>query len=610
QNALRWDNKNVQYHLDMAKLLLRKNMKPAAKSRLKKVIKLDPGNAEAYFQLGLLKEDEMLWYKDLISPQEYTVFYFDDYAREDMREAERYFNKALMLDPNFAAAYYHLALIQYELADYQAMAKLLQKALNIQPDNKDFYLFAGLAFHRMGQFDSASKYFTQAANHMSNEERNLLESIEPLLNPAMQEQYTQLSSNDRNHFEQQFWKQRDPLFITEFNERLLEHFSRFAYANLRFGKPDKGIAGWTTNQGKAYIRFGAPKVMYRTRPTLEFTLGSKRNPVVPSQEYWDYQNFHLIFEDEYLSGQYKFKRSFYPEYDTKYVYEKLINDVPEYYEPDFGGSQFEIPRVLAQFKGAADSTKMELYYGMPNDQITFDGTKVLLKRGLFVFDDHWNDISRKVENRRVTLAGLNDDSTPLFWVDRQQLQLTPGRYHIALELVDEKSGNVGRYRDELIVRAFDQSGLDMSDVLIAVKIENNAQLPVYSMGNLKVIPSLFHTFKPIQPIFVYFEIYNLQLNEDAGSHYRVETRLRPVKKNKPALAKFASGVGQLFGFKKSQQTEVSTSFEYFGNSSTERVHSAVQLADAKPGSYLLTIRSTDMNSGNSIEKDITFAIIN
>ncbi|MCK7529462.1 MAG: GWxTD domain-containing protein [Ignavibacteriales bacterium] len=31
-----------------------------------------------------------------------------------------------------------------------------------------------------------------------------------------------------------FWKISDPLFLTKYNERLLEHYSRVSYSNLKF----------------------------------------------------------------------------------------------------------------------------------------------------------------------------------------------------------------------------------------------------------------------------------------------------------------------------------------------------------------------------------------
>ncbi|MFQ5823672.1 MAG: GWxTD domain-containing protein [bacterium] len=611
EKALRLDRKNVRYHLSMAKLLLKKGMQGAAKSRFKKVLKLDANNAEAYYYLGLMKKEDMLWYQDLISPQGYIVFDFKKYANEDLLEAVKYFNKAVALDPKFAKAYYHLALMQYELYDYKSMADYLQKAIDAEPNNKDFYLFLGLAYHRMGRYDSAYESYNKAKLYMSEQELALFNSIELLLNPQLKKQFAALSGKEKQEFEIIFWKQRDPYFITDYNERILEHYSRFAYANMRFGFPEKGIEGWRTDRGKAYIRFGAPKVKFRTRPYLE--LASRGNPLIPSQEYWDYDDFQLSFEDPYLSRNFTFKRSFNPDEDSKYLFGKLIKDLPDYYDHNFNGIKFELPHLITQFKGDSGKTKIELYYGVPRDHVSLtawgDSIKAMLKKGVFIFDENWQDISRTIQLRKYSIAGTVDKQDSHFLLDRHPLELEPGKYRFCLELEDENSGNVGIFREQINIRPFRQKRLDMSDLLLACKIETNLSFPVYNIGNLNIIPSLFHTFTPNQPVFVYFEIYNLSLDENNLSHYQVESILQPLKSDKSTLANLASRVGRIFGLGKTKVTQVSTSYRYIGNLKMERHHSSIQLANAISGKYMLTIRITDLNSGQKVENDVRFVII-
>ena len=41
--------------------------------------------------------------------------------------------------------------------------------------------------------------------------------------------------------EPKFWTKRDPLYLTQYNERQLEHYSGVAEANLLYSIPSKGI---------------------------------------------------------------------------------------------------------------------------------------------------------------------------------------------------------------------------------------------------------------------------------------------------------------------------------------------------------------------------------
>ncbi len=53
-----------------------------------------------------------------------------------------------------------------------------------------------------------------------------------------------------------FWTQRDPTPGTGRNERMEEYYYRVAYANERYTRLRD--AGWNTDRGEVYIRFGAP----------------------------------------------------------------------------------------------------------------------------------------------------------------------------------------------------------------------------------------------------------------------------------------------------------------------------------------------------------------
>ncbi len=63
------------------------------------------------------------------------------------------------------------------------------------------------------------------------------------------------TDNEREHFIEQFWLQRDPTPGTPENEFKEEHYRRIAYANDRFGTE---VAGWKTDRGHAYIGYGPP----------------------------------------------------------------------------------------------------------------------------------------------------------------------------------------------------------------------------------------------------------------------------------------------------------------------------------------------------------------
>ncbi len=84
----------------------------------------------------------------------------------------------------------------------------------------------------------------------------LEEDVVYIISPEEREVFLGLSTNDeREAFIEQFWRRRDPTPETAENEFRLEHYRRIAYANEQFSA---GIAGWKTDRGRIYIRYGPP----------------------------------------------------------------------------------------------------------------------------------------------------------------------------------------------------------------------------------------------------------------------------------------------------------------------------------------------------------------
>jgi len=84
--------------------------------------------------------------------------------------------------------------------------------------------------------------------------------VEILSNIATAEEYERLrkasSDSTRTAEWDRFWARRDPTPDTPRNEAMLEFFQRVRYATTHFS--GQLGAGWRTDQGRVYIRYGAP----------------------------------------------------------------------------------------------------------------------------------------------------------------------------------------------------------------------------------------------------------------------------------------------------------------------------------------------------------------
>lgn len=90
----------------------------------------------------------------------------------------------------------------------------------------------------------------------------------------------------------EFWADRDPTPDKEYNELMVEYFRRIDYAFDNFTSPQN--PGYESDQGKVYIRHGAPDRRERTFP-----------PNQPAREIWHYGDRRFVFEATTGFGDYR-----------------------------------------------------------------------------------------------------------------------------------------------------------------------------------------------------------------------------------------------------------------------------------------------------------------
>jgi hypothetical protein len=109
----------------------------------------------------------------------------------------------------------------------------------------------------------------------------------------------------------------------------------------------------------------------------------------------------------------------------------------------------------------------------------------------------------------------------VLWVDQVSMQVKPGSYFMAVLVTDPVSGRLQIYRQAVEVESYDKPGLMVSDLIVAGEILELGQESKgkFIRGDLEVLPLPSHTFDPGQPVYLYYEVYNLFRDEDGQTHY-------------------------------------------------------------------------------------------
>ncbi|MDX1439947.1 MAG: hypothetical protein R3284_08605, partial [Rubricoccaceae bacterium] len=97
-----------------------------------------------------------------------------------------------------------------------------------------------------------------------------------------------------------------------------------------------------------------------------------------------------------------------------------------------------------------------------------------------------------------------------------------------------------------------------------------------------------------QPIFLFFEVYNLGINGEQ-TDYEVDAQLRPKDKSS-GIARLARSI---FG---GGDRGVSTSYPVQSNRVDDSQYVILDATTQEPGLYTLTLKITDRSTGQSVEE--------
>ena len=583
QQAIASDPDNAEYRLTRGKIWWHQGFRSRALNQFKDIIEKDPKNTDVLNSIGVFWVYDFLSQKDRRAPfremdMRSNIFIdfkkmamrsrikdFKTFAQESKQEAVQVLRKSIQLDDTNQQPYYLLGILYFEDENWNAFHALMQALRAQYPDDKNALLFCGLAAYQIGEFNDSHDYYQRALDLMSVEERELLESIDLFAPEEGHASRDTTQTIDALLEREMFWKRQDPLYLSDFNERKMAHFSRIAYANLRFRRFSDDVEGWQTDMGKTYVKFGR----YRRRVTTnKGTWDSKEVLDAAMMEFWYYEDFQFKFcgttDDiwHFCGGAVGYLPNAVPAIETSgfTITKRVENDAkrirpyfmmripPGYIIPPISilteaphhifrktaqrfvdpylDRKYTLPHQIAAFE-ERDSVRVELSYMIPKDRLTenFETGKVRFWDGVFFFDQQWNDMYNDRLSRTFTLppqkpaqnAAAKHRNDHLL-VSRQ-VSVPQGRYHFSVEFMDQTSGLIGIARDEKQY-VYDDETFHLSDLLVGSDIQTKKALPE-SRGDLHITPNPVRTFSPSEPVFIYLELYDLQRDDFGSTQYEI-----------------------------------------------------------------------------------------
>lgn len=633
--ALSLDPSNPLYLLELGRLKLKQQIRVDALRLLSRALdqakrRDDPRLlAEVHHQIGSIYE---AWYESLAhkrltptlkgppaaeswgQPSQNVVEYVNDYLDEaqkveDSGWVERdlmveHYRAALRFDPGNLQVAIRLLGLFYDESRFTEYLALIEPLVQVVPESAAAHLFLGLGYHALGREDEAGAAFRRALELLPTDDRRAIESLAPVLRRTVAELYEGLSDEARTGFETRFWSIADPLYLTEVNERWLEHVSRAAYADLRFSAPELGLRGWETDRGVIYIRYGRPQRIGVFAP--EWNMG---NPLaaVTRTIVWSYGRKSPTFLFRQQPG---YRHATFAG-DFEFWADEYRHAQPASYRIPSLPVLYTIPVQVARFRGERpDEALVEVHAGLPLDSL--DAGMQLdtreLELGFFLLDTRGAQVERRVREIILPQESAGEIRGLRSW---RLILPADSLYHLGVEVRDPLSWRSATARDTLTARRYAPGRVQISDILLADFLHPRVAEPTTRDElDLRANPRLGYDVG--LPVHIYYEIYDLQPDSVGFGTYDVTLGVRVTSLERGGgFLQLLGVLADAWGFSIVGDDRVEVTFRRevnLGGRDRTIGWYSLDLQDAPPGEYEIRVEVADRNSGATATRVRAFRV--
>ena len=450
-----------------------------------------------------------------------------------------------------------------------------------------------------------------------------------------------------------FWFHRDPLPSFPYNHRLIEHYRRLVYAeknyrfdgirgnrqtmeaigyggsvsmyrairtppwysendkfndmgliHIRFGEPDNQIstpgqnvvdnASWLYNE-----KGGMPKMIYHfIRSKSEYWIlvsGFSQTEILTNLADWDSRYYRILTEDELgsitLMNEIKMETA-------KNAEQGLRSDRltwPKEMRP------LDVTSSLFRFRQSEKSDLVQLAYGIPLDKLKIqvtDPDSISIETGVQLFNDRLIPVFKDEHHyliRRISDSHIHEG----LFIDEFELELPLKPHFIAFHSKVTGKDIVNGWRQYLAPGDSGRDRLACSTLKTAFDIRPSGGSENRDRKSLVMVPNPLKTGKRGDPLYIYYEIYNLSLDSKGNAEYNTDFTLRLLEGRKNLFQKLFGGGGK---------SSISIRNRRTGSARTVADYLGFDVRGAAPGKYELELKILDRNTHQAASSMIVVTI--
>jgi len=247
---------------------------------------------------------------------------------------------------------------------------------------------------------------------------------------------------------------------------------------------------------------------------------------------------------------------------------------------------------------SGDTVLVPITVQIPNNQLSFQSKDGIHTATLNLFARVSSLSGRTVQTFEDTIRrdfpdSLLQGSLRTSSIYQKAVPLRPGLYRLDVVLKDTTSNNIGVVNTRLAVPPFEEDKLSASTLILADEISPVAAkdigLGMFVIGSMKVRPKLDKSFIATQSIGIYFQVYNLKIDDQ-------------THKNN------ASVEIQVFQGDQAVKHVVQSSEQLHQTGEQLTVQESLPAQTLPPGKYRIEIKTTDAVANQSITRSADFTV--
>jgi GWxTD domain-containing protein len=466
-------------------------------------------------------------------------------SRADSLRAEmlEMFARALELAPDHDGAHRRTLAAWARLDSWDEVLVNARRYPDVRPEDPWPALFLASASYWRGELASADSLFRQNLNRLAPSDLRMFLDLSTVLHAADEQAWKGMSEAQQAVLRGVYWRARDPLYLTERNEREAEHAARVALAELLFGEPQRGVRGWETDRGQILIRYGRPRQVWQVERRDDQIVDIvwardfwasvarcyRREGGVPRELADCLNGITIGLALEGIGGG----RWIFWNYDPNlpsFVFEKQLGRAtvrhmarsqsfafaqdmkalqPALFDSPFRNAG-ELTYQAARFRGRDPDRQEVVFYGQAPVAGLATAPSDTVVRGLVL---HQSDEFRQVARQTETSSIGNGEMS-------YRVLVSPGQYSYALEAMTQDAVTATSSRGTIEIESV-RPGLAMSDLLLATYATRRPGLPEPTSARDLDLRPLRCMAIPVERVLAFaFEIYGLE--QVAGrTRYRV-----------------------------------------------------------------------------------------